>query len=70
MRWQFPPVSHFTAHIPITRITVEPRWLEHRWLVYHVSFELLLSPYKILPIAQEDKYVGRISYFIMELCVV
>ena len=25
------------------------------------------SPYKILPLAQEDKYLGRISYFIMEL---
>ena len=26
------------------------------------------SPYKILPIAQEKKYLGIFSYFIMELC--
>ena len=29
-----------------------------------------LSLYKILPIAQEDKYLGIISYFIMKLYVV
>ena len=28
------------------------------------------SPYKILPIAQENKYLGSFSYFIMELYVV
>ena len=28
------------------------------------------SPYKILPIAQENKYLGFFSYFIMELYVV
>ena len=28
------------------------------------------SPYKILPIAQENKYLGIFSYFIMELYVV
>ena len=28
------------------------------------------SPYKILPIAQENKYLGIFSYFIMELCCV
>ena len=28
------------------------------------------SPYKILPIAQENKYLGILSYFIMELYVV
>ena len=27
------------------------------------------SPYKILPIAQENKYLGIFSYFIMELYV-
>ena len=27
------------------------------------------SPYKILPIAQENKYLGMFSYFIMELYV-
>ena len=41
-------------HISSVRSTVEPRWLEHRWLVYHGSF---LSPYEILPIAQENKYL-------------
>ena len=30
----------------------------------------LFSPYKILPITQENKYLGIFSYFIMELCVV
>ena len=28
------------------------------------------SPYKILPIGQENKYLGIFSYFIMELYVV
>ena len=28
------------------------------------------SPYKFLPIAQENKYLGIFSYFIMELYVV
>ena len=28
------------------------------------------SPYKILPLAQESKYLGKFSYFIMELYVV
>ena len=28
------------------------------------------SPYKILPIAKENKYLGSFSYFIMELYVV
>ena len=30
----------------------------------------VLSPYKILPTAQENKYLGKISYFIMKLCIV
>ena len=30
----------------------------------------LFSPYKILPIAQENKYLGTFSYFIMALYVV
>ena len=29
-----------------------------------------LSPYKILPIAQESKHLGKFSYFIMNLYVV
>ena len=36
--------------------------------MYHLNS--FLSPYKILPIVQEDKYLGRISYFIMKLYVV
>ena len=28
------------------------------------------SPYKILPIAQENKYLGIFSFFLMELYVV
>ena len=31
---------------------------------------LFFSPYKILPVAQENKYLGICSYFIMELYVV
>ena len=29
-----------------------------------------LSPYEILPTAQENKYLGKFSYFIMKLYVV
>ena len=29
-----------------------------------------LSPYKVLPIAQENKYLGKYSYFIVKLYVV
>ena len=29
-----------------------------------------LSPYEILPVAQENKYLGKFSYFIMKLYVV
>ena len=29
-----------------------------------------LSPYKIFPIAQENKYLGKFSYFIMNVYVV
>ena len=29
-----------------------------------------LSPYKVLPIAQENKYLGKFSYCIVKLCVV
>ena len=29
-----------------------------------------LTPYEILPIAQEKKYLGKFSYFIMKLYVV
>ena len=29
-----------------------------------------LSPYEILPIAQENKYLKKFSYFIVKLCVV
>ena len=29
-----------------------------------------LSPYEILPIAQENKYLGKFSYFIIKLYVV
>ena len=29
-----------------------------------------LSPYEILPLAQENKYLGKVSYFIMKLYVV
>ena len=31
---------------------------------------LFCSPYKILPMAQENKYLRSFSYFIMELYVV
>ena len=29
-----------------------------------------LSPYEILPLAQENKHLGKFSYFIMKLYVV
>ena len=29
-----------------------------------------MSPYEILPLAQENKYLGKFSYFIMKLYVV
>ena len=29
-----------------------------------------LSPYEVLPIAQENKYLGKFSYFIVKLYVV
>ena len=35
-----------------------------------VDSNSFFSPYKILPIAQENKYIGILSYFIMELYVV
>ena len=28
-----------------------------------------LSPYEMLPIAQENKYLGKFSYFIMKLFI-
>ena len=34
------------------------------------DFNSFFSPYKILPIAQENKYLMIFSYFIMELYVV
>ena len=34
--------SRYNAH-SYHLVTVEPRWLEHRWLVYHVSFELVFQ---------------------------
>ena len=36
-------------------------------MAYSNSF---LSPYEILPLAQENKYLGKFSYFIMKLYVV
>ena len=30
----------------------------------------VLSPYEILPLAQENKYLGKFCYFIMKLYVV
>ena len=35
-----------------------------------VDSNSFFSPYKILPIDQENKYIGILSYFIMELYVV
>ena len=49
--------------------TVQPQ-LEPRWFVYHGLFELVLSPYEILPIAPENKYLRKFSYFILKLYVV
>ena len=42
-------------------------WMAHLpWMIRILSF----SPYKILPIGQENKYLGIYSYFYMELYVV
>ena len=29
-----------------------------------------LRPYEVLPIAQENKYLGKFSYFIIKVCYV
>ena len=34
------------------------------------NWNSFLSPYEILPTAQENKYLGKVSYFIMKLYVV
>ena len=34
-----------------------------------VNSNSFLSPYEILPLAQENKYLGKFSYFIMKLYV-
>ena len=44
-----------------------PRMARLPWMILTLLF---LSPYKILPIAQEKKYLEIFSYFIMELYVV
>ena len=35
-----------------------------------VNLDLFLSPYEILPIAQENKFLGKFSYVIMKLYIV
>ena len=49
--------------------TVEPQCLEHH---AHLPWpiELVFESYDILPIAPENKYLGKFSYFIMEVYVV
>ena len=60
--------------------------LSLRWAHMHIQYNLngsntdgsftmddsksFFSPYKILPMAQENKYLGFFSYFIKELYVV
>ena len=57
--------------IAVNMNTVEPQQVEQRWLVYHSLFELVLEhgPYEILSIAQENKYLGKFSCFIMKLYI-
>ena len=50
--------------------TVEPQQLEPDGSFSMVNSNSFLSPYEILPIAPENKYLGNFSYFIMKLYVV
>ena len=52
--------NYSIASMALTRIARLP------WMIRTRFF----SPYKILPIAQENKYLGIFSYFIMEMYVV
>ena len=40
------------------------QWLEHGWLVTVDDSNSFFSPYKILPIAQENKYLGM--FFLLD----
>ena len=42
------------------QITVELQWLEHRWLVYHGYFELVLESLGKYPIAADIIILGLI----------
>ena len=50
--------------------TVEPQQLEPDVSFTMVHSNPFLSLYEILPIAPENKYLGKVSYFIMKLYVV
>ena len=50
--------------------TIKPRWLDTDGLFTMANSNSFLSPYEILPIAQENKYLMQFSYFIMKLYVV
>ena len=52
----FIPLSVFTRIDP----TVELQWLEHRWLVYHGYFELVLESQGKNPIAEDIIIFGII----------
>ena len=58
----------------LTFITSDNLFYDYQSFINTIFGELKLyiffSPYKILPIAQENKYLGIFSYFIMKLYVV
>ena len=50
--------------------TVEPRLLEHDGSFTMANSNSFLSAYEVPSIAQENKYLGKFSYFIVKLYVV
>ena len=74
-----------TAHLP-SLIRAFAVCKGNHWILQNVQYNLngsnldgsftvddsnsFFSPYKILPIAKENKYLGMFSYFIIELYIV
>ena len=53
-----PEEKRICEDVPLTGLSiVKLQWLEHWWLIYEGWFILVLSPYEILLIAQENKYL-------------
>ena len=50
--------------------TVKPQQLEHRWLVSRDHSNSFLSRYEIFPMAQENKYLGKLLFYHEIVCCV